>query len=434
MRVGGLHSRQGGGAPRPLGSLPALLRHRSLAPAANRQSTAVRRRTRHPPQSYAITEAVHTAHARQMRVVLAVFRNVVRRIIAEWALAAAEADEARLSAPAAATRACRSRRSQRTAGGGARERRACGGGVAKAATAERCRGAAASSSTARRRRRRMSGDRAHARARSALALALHSLRPQYHVPPYSLEALKGVWLARCCIIPSASTTAQAAPGAKPIVAIPPSTTSRAQSPKPEHSSEPLVLQLPVEDATGGRGASSVVSLVYEGSLVKEEVLPGFGEGRGLGVAEPALAVLAASGVGRWQDGAHQRAAALARGLVLGGGRGGGWQVRAGPTVAGWIAGARKGSVDELERDADAGQVCANGERELCTMWLLKWCLEELDGGDADADRASRLWVEAAARRGRGEFGWDRTLLSEFTAVLARSRQGRLSSKQKSGLD
>ncbi|KAJ7687582.1 hypothetical protein B0H17DRAFT_681945 [Mycena rosella] len=48
------------------------------------------------PPSYALTEAAHTAHTHQMRAILPVFRNVVRRIIVECALDAAEADDARL--------------------------------------------------------------------------------------------------------------------------------------------------------------------------------------------------------------------------------------------------------------------------------------------------------------------------------------------------
>ncbi|KAJ7604292.1 hypothetical protein DFH06DRAFT_1487707 [Mycena polygramma] len=57
--------------------------------------------TRHPappiplPPTYRLTESAHTAHCRQLRVVLLpAFRNVVRRIIVECALDAAEADAA----------------------------------------------------------------------------------------------------------------------------------------------------------------------------------------------------------------------------------------------------------------------------------------------------------------------------------------------------
>ncbi|KAJ7616931.1 hypothetical protein DFH06DRAFT_1483602 [Mycena polygramma] len=57
--------------------------------------------TRHPappvpiPPTYGLTEAAHTAHCRQLRVVLLpAFRNVVRRVIVECALDAAEADAA----------------------------------------------------------------------------------------------------------------------------------------------------------------------------------------------------------------------------------------------------------------------------------------------------------------------------------------------------
>ncbi|KAJ7077070.1 hypothetical protein C8R44DRAFT_116860 [Mycena epipterygia] len=57
-----------------------------------------------PPPSYALTEAAHTAHARQMRaVLLPAFCNVVRRIIVECALDAFEADDARLAAPGTST-------------------------------------------------------------------------------------------------------------------------------------------------------------------------------------------------------------------------------------------------------------------------------------------------------------------------------------------
>ncbi|KAJ7614240.1 hypothetical protein DFH06DRAFT_1014211 [Mycena polygramma] len=47
------------------------------------------------PPTYGLTEAAHTAHCRQLRVVLLPpFRNVVRRVIVECALDAAEADAA----------------------------------------------------------------------------------------------------------------------------------------------------------------------------------------------------------------------------------------------------------------------------------------------------------------------------------------------------
>ncbi|KAJ7105370.1 hypothetical protein C8R44DRAFT_746062 [Mycena epipterygia] len=492
-----------------------------------------------PPPSYALTEAAHTAHARQMRaVLLPAFRNVVRRIIVECALDAVEADDVRLAAPGTGTprkpldpavRAARMpladvvrelreeegvwfdgvdwserRRNARAEAevGAGEGHRTEGSDDSSEGTSSRTSDTSPVLSTStlgttpspppleehrkdepaeeerlKRQQQRETEEKQHrakereARERQPTIAVMPVLDPPRllrpipyvpktiaHLPPYSLEALKAVWReacaplyhCRCSICERANAAAQAAQGGNPTVAIPPATTARAQSVKPEHPSEPLVLQLPAEDDTGGRGADSVVSLVHESYPPKEEHgkivarLVGLvhaeddkyyaeSEKDGDDLSESLSPrerywrqVEEEEGEGVWEremeliDDMQQQQRRPVDEYSEGDefeeeeGAGAGAKYALGPTPAAWVAGARKRSVDELEPDADVGgEVHASarggtppkrartGERELPTVRLLKRRSEELDAsaGDADVDTAS---AGSASKRARVE--------------------------------
>ncbi|KAJ7091695.1 hypothetical protein C8R44DRAFT_891505 [Mycena epipterygia] len=198
----------------------------------------------------------------------------------------------------------------------------------------------------------------------------------------------------------------------------------------------LVLQLPAEDDTDGRGADSVVSLVHEGSLPKGARLVGrmYTESGKDGDDRSQLLsprerywqqVEEEEGESMWEQEMelisdieqqqhpfqplddYSEVEELEE-------EGAGAKYALGPTPAVWVAGARKRSVEELDPDAHVGgdaNADARGgtppkrartrERELPTVRLLKRSSEELDAGagDAEADTAS---AGSASKRPRVE--------------------------------
>ncbi|KAJ7743052.1 hypothetical protein DFH07DRAFT_979786 [Mycena maculata] len=443
-----------------------------------------------PPPTYALAEAAHAAHMRQMRVVLLpAFRNVVRRVIVECALDAREGgagaggvlDPAMRAARMSLADVVREVREEegvwfdgvdwserrRNARAEAREREATG---AEEERRHRAEGSDDSSAGTPR-----TSDTSPVLSTSTLgttpsppplgehpkdknAAALHEerqrelakeaqerqptiavmpvldpprlLRPIPHVPEtiahlpqFSMDALRTVWReacaplyhCRCSICERAMAAAQVAQGAgytaKPATAAPAPTTAA-----PDEG--PVVVQLPAEEESGGRGADSVVSLVDDDGLtaqerywrqVEEEEGPGAREREMELVTELAYRMAREDGLlddvsddySELDDFEEEEGAALAKYAL-------------GPAPAAWVAGGgRKRSVDELEPDGNADDEQAHtagrggtppkrartGERDYNTIRIVKRGSEELDADEGDAETAS---AGSASKRARVE--------------------------------
>ncbi|KAJ7434547.1 hypothetical protein FB451DRAFT_1571923 [Mycena latifolia] len=475
-----------------------------------------------PPPTYVLAEAAHNAHVRQMRaVLLPAFRNVVRRVIVECSLDAAEAPS---SVPGGARRVGPLDPAVRAARMGLadvvrevreeegvwfdgvdwRERRrnaqaeadAGAGGHGDAEGERRHRGEGSDDSSegtsrtsdtspvlststlgttpsppplgehradkdkaAARDREREADDAARERLPTIAVMPVldppRLLRPiPYvpetiaHLPPYSLEALRAVWReacaplyhCRCSICERAMAVAQAAQGGNPAAAsTAPTTTTRPSAPEHTHahSDGPIVVHLPAEDDSGGRGADSVVSLVAEGD-------DGYYLHKDGGVADADAdaqeeAISAQEAYWRQMDeqegpGAYEREMALIAEMREGrlvsdddeyseegdfeeeeGADGDGAGAKYALSPSAWVAG-RKRSVDELEPEAgaeggDAHAVARGGtppkrartgERDYTTVRLVKRRSEELDAEVTDATDADTASAGSAPKRARLE--------------------------------
>ncbi|KAJ7511098.1 hypothetical protein B0H11DRAFT_2268941 [Mycena galericulata] len=432
------------------------------------------------PPTYALAEAAHAAHMRQMRVVLLpAFRNVVRRVVVECALDAREGGSGGAADPAM-------RAARMSLADVVREVREEEGvwfdGVD---WTERRRNARAEAATERERERerrhrtegsddssegtsrtsdtspvlststlgttpsppplgehRKDADAVEearrakeARERQPTIAVMPVLDPPRllhpiphvpetiaHLPMYSLEALRAVWReacaplyhCRCTICERAMAAAQATQGGHPAKTTP----AAAPAPTPAAKDEgPLVLQLPTEDDTGGRGAESVVSLVEEddGLTAQERYWRQVEEDEGPGAAEREMALVEEmqaqyrySGAGGGGDIDDDYSDIDDFEEEEGAGVG---KYALGPAPAAWVAGAgRKRSVDELEpeRGADGARAhttrggtppkrARTGEPDYSTVRLVKRGSEELDVDEADVETAS---VGSAPKRAR----------------------------------
>ncbi|KAJ7678643.1 hypothetical protein B0H17DRAFT_1206701 [Mycena rosella] len=273
-----------------------------------------------PPPTYALAEAAHTAHVRQLRaVLLPAFRNVVRRLVVECALDAAEGARADPAVRAArmglgdVVSAVREEEGVWFDGVDWRERRRNARAEAGAVGVEEG-DRERDGERERRHRAEGSDDSSEGTPRTSGTSPVLStstlgttpsppplgehhkgteeqrqptiavmpvldpprlLRPiPYvpetiaHLPPYSIEALRTVWReacaplyhCRCSICERAMAVAQAAQGGDPAATAPKPAAVVIPAAKPHSADAPFVVHLPAEDDAGGRGADSVVSL------------------------------------------------------------------------------------------------------------------------------------------------------------------------------
>ncbi|KAJ7626065.1 hypothetical protein FB45DRAFT_796217 [Roridomyces roridus] len=266
-----------------------------------------------PPPTYALAEAAHNGHVRQMRVLLLpVFRNIVRRIVVECSL---DAYGGVVGAPDPAMRATRmsladvvrelreeegvwfdgvdwsERRKNARKDAEEARRRAEGSDDSTEGGTPRTSDTASSATMHSTPSTSPPGEPNKEQQETgqptiAVMPVLHPprlLRPIPHVPdtiehlpPYSMESLRLVWReacaplyhCRCSVCERAMAAAQAVQGGNPVNVLP--APAPVVVPEPVREKSPLVLHLPVEDDAQGLDVDSVVSFVEESDLVSQE--------------------------------------------------------------------------------------------------------------------------------------------------------------------